>query len=108
MIRLSVINGTQMCRIDHCLLQLVKGTLVHSCAIPLDVCFKHCGHRCRYGLKSFDKLLVNSTQPDKLSNFMDGGRRRPTSNDVDLFGVHVCCIFIDDVSAKGYSGLEER
>ena len=52
-------------------------------------------------------MLVKSTQRDNLSNFMDGGWRRPTSNDLPLFEVHVYSIFIDDVSAKGYSSLEK-
>ena len=58
-------------------------------------------------MESFDELLVKSTQPDKLSNFMNRGGRRPTLNDLDLFGVDVYLIFIDDVSAKGYSTVEE-
>ena len=106
-IRLPRVYGTQMWRIDHCLLQLVKGSLVYSCPLPLEVCLHHCGQRGRYTLEFFDKLLVKSTQPDKLSNFMNGGWRRPTSNDLELFGVDVYSIFIDDVSAKGCSTLEE-
>ena len=51
-------------------------------------------------MESFDKLLVKSTQPDKVSNFLGGGRSRPASNDLELFRVHVYSIFIDDVSAK--------
>ena len=108
MIRLLGVNGTQMCRIDHCLFQLAEGSLVSGCALRIKVCSKHRAQRGGYSLKSFDTLLVKSTQPNKPSNFMDGGRRRPTSNYIDLFGVRVYSIFIDAVSPKGYSSLEER
>ena len=75
--------------------------------LPLGVCLKHCGQRGCDSLESFDKLLVICTQPDKLSKFMNGGWRKPTSNDLDFLGVHVYSMFIVDVSAKGYSTLEE-
>ena len=100
------VDGTQMCLIDHCLLQLIGGSLLYSCPLPLEVCLKHRGQRGRHSLDSFDKMLVTSTQPDKLLNFINGGWQRPTSNDLH-YGVHVYSIFIDDVSAKGYSSLEE-
>ena len=80
---------------------------MHSCPLPLKMCLKHRGQRGCDSLDSFDKLLVKSTQSDKLSNLMNRGGRRPTSNDLDLFKVHVYSIIIDDVSAKGYSTLEE-
>ena len=89
-----------MCRIYHCLFQLVEGSLVYSRLLPLKVCFKHRGERGRYSLDSFKKLLVKSTQPDKFSNFMEGGRRKSCSNDLDLLRIHVYSIFPDDVSAK--------
>ena len=107
MVRLSGVDSTQMCRTDHCLLQLVKCSLMHGCPLPFEICFKHCVERSRYSLEFFDKLLVKSTQPHKLSNFMDGGQSRPTLNDLDLFEVYVYSIFIDDVSAKRNSRLEE-
>ena len=78
-----------------------------SCPLPVQICLKHRGQRGCNSLEPLDKLLVKSTQPDKLSKFMNRGGRRPTSNDLDLFEVHVYSIFIDDVSAKGYSTLEE-
>ena len=81
---------------------------MHGCPFPFEICFEHRGKRSRYSLEFFHKLLVKPGQPDKLSNFMDSGRRRPTSNDLDLFGVHVHPIFIDDVSATGNSRLEEH
>ena len=62
---------------------------MYSCPLPLEVCFKHRGQRGGYSLKSFKKLLVKSAPRDKLSNFMDGGQRRPTSNDVDFFRIDV-------------------
>ena len=34
MVLLLGVNSTQMCRTDHCLLQLVKGSLMHSCPLP--------------------------------------------------------------------------
>ena len=108
MVRLFGVDGTQMCRIDHWLLQLVEGSLVHSRPRSRNVCFKHRGQRGRYSLESFDKLLVKPTQPNKLSNIMDGGGSRANSNDLDRFGVHVYSIFIEDVSAKRDSRLEER
>ena len=106
-IRLSRVHGTEMCCIDHCLLHLVQGCLVDSCPLPLEICLKHRSQRGCDSLEPFDKLLVTSTSPDKLSNFMNRGGRRPTSNDLDLFRVHVYSIFIDNVSAKVYWTLEE-
>ena len=97
-----------MLRTNHRLLQLVEGSWMHGCPLPFEICFQHHGERSRYSLEFFDKLLVKSTQPDKLSNFMDGGLCRPTSNYLDLFGVHVYAVFIDDVSPKRPSGLEKR
>ena len=89
-------------------LRCVEGSLVSSVPLPLEVCFKHRGQRGHHSLESFNKLLVKSKQPNKLSNFKNGGWRRPISKDLDLFGVHVYSISIDGVSAKGYSSLEER
>ena len=80
---------------------------MYSCPLPLQVCLKHCGQRGCDSLEPFDKLLVKSTQSDEVSNFMNRTRRRQTSNDLDLFGVHVYSIFVDDVSTEGYSTLEE-
>ena len=80
---------------------------MHSCPLPLEICLKHRGQRGCESLEPFDKLLIKSTQLDKLSNFMNRGRRGPTSNDLDLFGVHVYSVPIDDVSAEGYLTLEE-
>ena len=80
---------------------------MYSCPLPLEICLKHCGQGGCNSLEPCDKLLVKSTQPDELSNFMNRGRRRPTSNDLDLFGVHVYSVSIDDVSAEGYSTPEE-
>ena len=79
-------------------------TAVHSHS---KICLKHRGQRGCDTLEPLDKLLGKTTQPDKLSNFMNRGGRRPTSNDLDLFGVHVYCVSIDDVAAEGYSTLEE-
>ena len=73
----------------------------------LEVCLKHRGQRGCNSLEPFDKLLVKSTQCNELSNFMNRSWRRPTSNDLDLFVVHVYSIFVDDVSTEGYSTLEE-
>ena len=81
---------------------------MYRCPLPLEVCLEHCGQRGCNSLQPFDKLLVKSTQSDELSNFMIGSRRRPISNDLDLFGVHVYSISVDDVSTEGYSTLEER
>ena len=81
---------------------------MYSCPFPLEVCLKHRGQRGCDSLEPFDKLLVKSTPSDGLSNFMNRSRRRPTSNDLDLFGVHVYFIFVNDVSTEGYSTLEER
>ena len=106
-IRLSGVDSTEMCRIDHRLSQLVEGSLMDGCPFPLEVCLKHRGQRGCDSLERFDKLLVKSTQSNELSNFMNRSWRRPTSNDVDLFGVHVYSIFVDDVSTEGYSTLEE-
>ena len=97
-----------MCRTDHCLLQLVEGSSKRGCPLPTEMCFKHGSEESRYRLEPFNKLLLKSRQPDKLSNFMDCGRRRPTSNDLDLFGVDVYSIFIDDASAKSDPRLEVR
>ena len=80
---------------------------MYGCPLPLEVCLKHCGQRGCDSLEPFDKLLVKSTQSDELSNFMNRSRRRPTSNDLDLFGVHVYSISVDDVSTEAYSTLEE-
>ena len=106
-IRLSRIDSTEMSRIDHRLLQLVEGSLMDSCPIPLEVCLKHHGQRGCDSLEPLDKLLVKFTQSDESSNFMNRSWRRPTSNDLDHFGVHVYSIFVDDVSTEGYSTLEE-
>ena len=106
-IRLSRVDSTEMCRIDHRLLQLVEGSLMDGCPFPLKVCLKHRGQRGCDSLEPFDKLLVSSTQSNELSNFMNRSWRRPTSNDLDFFGVHVYSIFVDDVSTEGYSTLEE-
>ena len=81
---------------------------MYGCPLPLEVCLKHCGQRGCNSLEPFDKLLVKYTQSDEMSNFMNRSRRRPTSNDLDLFGVHVYSISVDDVSTEGYSTLEER
>ena len=108
MIRLSGVDSTEMCRIDRRLLQLVEKNLMYSCPLPLEISLKNCGQRGCDRLEPFDKLLVKCTQFDELSNFMNRSRRRPTSNDLDLFGVHVYCIFVDDVSTEGYLTLEER
>ena len=81
---------------------------MYSCPLPLDVCLKQCGQRGCESLEPFDKLLVKSTQSNELSNFMNRSWRRPTSNDLDLFRVHVYCIFVNDVSTEVYSTLEER
>ena len=74
---------------------------MYGCPLPLKVCLKHCGQRACNSLEAFNKLLVKSTQPDELSNFMNRSRRRPTSNDLDFFGVHVYSISVDDVSTEG-------
>ena len=97
-----------MCRIDHFLLQLVERSLMYSCPLPLEVCLKHCGQRGCDSLEPFDKLLVKSKQSDELSNFMNRSWQRPTSNDLDLFGVQMYSIFVDDVSTEGDLTLEER
>ena len=81
---------------------------MYGCPLPLEVCPKHCGQRGCDSLEPFDKLLVKSTQPDELSNFMNCSRRRPTSNDLNLSRVHVYSISVDDVSAEGYLTLEVR
>ena len=59
---------------------------MYSRPLPLEVCLKHCGQRGCDSSEPFDKLLVKSTQSEELSNFMNRSRRRPTSNDLDLFG----------------------
>ena len=71
MIRLSGVEGTELGRIDHHLLQLVDGSLVYSCPPSLKICLKQCGQRGCDSLEPFDKLLVKSTQPDRLSNLMN-------------------------------------
>ena len=78
-----------------------------GCPFPPEVCLKHRGQRGCDSLEPFDKLLIKSTRSNELSNFMNCSSRRPTSNDLDLFGVHVYSIFVDDVSTEGYSTLEE-
>ena len=105
--RLSRVNSTEMCCIDHRLLQLVEGSLMDGCPFPLEVCRKHRGQRGCDSLEPFDKLLVKSTQSNELWHLMNRSWRRPTSNDLDFFGVHVYSIFVDDVSTEGYSTLEE-
>ena len=80
---------------------------MYSCPLPLKICLRHRSQRGCDSLEPFNKLLVKSTQPNKLSNFMNRGGRRPTSNNLDIFGVHVYSILIDDVSTKGYWTLEE-
>ena len=82
--------------------------LMDGCPFPLEVCLKQRGQRGFDSLEPFDKLLVKSTQSNELSNFMNGSWRRPTSNDLDLFGPHGDSIFVDDASTEGYSTLEER
>ena len=79
-----------------------------GCPLSLEVCLNHRGQRGCDSLEPFDKLLVKSTQSNELSNFMNRSWRRPAWNDLDLFGVHVYSIFVDDVSAERYSALEER
>ena len=79
-----------------------------GCPFPLEVCLKHHGQTGCNSLEPFDKLLVKSTQSNELSNFMNRSWRRSTSNDLDLFRVHVYSIFVDDVSTDEYSTLEER
>ena len=81
---------------------------MYGCPLPVEVCLKHCGQRGCDSLEPFDKLLMKSTQSDKLWNLMNRSRRRPTSNDLDLFEIHVYSIFVDDVCTEGYSALEER
>ena len=104
---LSRVNSTEMCCIHHRPLQLVEGSLTDGCPFPLEVCFQHRSRRGCNSLEPFDKLLVKYTQSNELSNFMNRSWRRPTSNDLDLFGVHVYSIFVDDVPTEGYSTLKE-
>ena len=78
-----------------------------GCPFPLEVCLKHRGQRGCDSLEPFNKLLVKSTQSNELSNFMNRSWRRPPSNDLELFRVHVHSIFVDAVSTGGYSTLEE-
>ena len=73
---------------------------MHSCQLPFEISFKHRDERSHYSLEPFEKLLVKSPQPNKLSDFIDGGRCRLIPNDLDLFVVHVYSIVIDDISAK--------
>ena len=68
------------------------------CPLPLEVCLKSRGQRGCDSLEPFDKLLVKSTQSNELSNFLNRSWRRPTSNELDLFGVRVYSICVDDVS----------
>ena len=82
--------------------------MMYGCPFPLEVCLKHRGQRGCDSLEPYDKLLVKFTQFNELSNFMNRSWWRPTSKDLDLFGVHVYFIFVDDVSTEGYSTLEER
>ena len=70
-IRLSRVDSTEMCRIDHRLLQLVERSLMDDCPFPLEVRLKHRGQRGCKSLEPFDKLLVKSTQSNELSNFMN-------------------------------------
>ena len=79
-----------------------------GCPFRLKVCLQHRGQRGCDSLEPFDKLLIKATQFNELSNFMNRRWRRPTSNDLDLFRVHVYSIFVDDVSTEGYPTLEER
>ena len=81
---------------------------MYGCQLSLEVCLKHCGQRGCDSLEPFHKLLIKSTPSDELSNFMNRSRRRPTSNDLDLFGVHVYSISVDDVSTEGYWTLKEH
>ena len=60
-----------------------------GCPLPLEVCLKHRGQRGCDSLEPFDKLLVKSRQSNESSNFMNRSWQRPTSNDLELFGVHV-------------------
>ena len=78
-----------------------------GCPSPPEVCLKHRGQRGCNSLEPLDKLLMKSTPSNELSNFMNRSWRRPTSKDLDLFGVHVYSIFVNDVSTEGYSTLEE-
>ena len=78
-----------------------------GCPFPLEVCLKHRGQRGCDSLEPFDKLLVKSGKSNELSNFMNRSWRRSTSKDLDIFGVHVYSIFVDDVSTEGYLTLEE-
>ena len=81
---------------------------MYSCPLPLKVSLKHRGQRGCNSLEPSDKLLVKSTQSNELPNFLNRSWRRPTSNDLDVFRVHVYSIFVDGVSTEGYSTLEER
>ena len=81
---------------------------MYGCPHPLKVCLNHCGQRGCESFEPFDNLRSKSTQSNELSNFMNRSPRRPTSNDLDLLGVHVYSIFVDDVSTEGYLTLEER
>ena len=56
-IQLSGVDGTEICRIYHCLLQLVEGSLMHSCPLPVEICLKHLGQQGYNSLEPFDKLL---------------------------------------------------
>ena len=80
---------------------------MYGCPFPLEVCPKHRGQSDCDSLEPFDKLLVKFTQSNELLNFMNRRWQRPTLNDLELFGVHVYSIFVDDVSTEGYSTLEE-
>ena len=80
---------------------------MYGCPLPFEVQLEHSGESSCYSLESFHKLLVESTEAHKLSNFMDGHWSRPPSDYLDLIGVHVYCISNDDVSAKRNSLLKE-
>ena len=100
MVRLLRVDSPQMCRVYCCLLQFVEGGLVHGCPLAFEVSLEHSGESSCCSLESFDKMLIESTETDRLSNSMDSGGRRPTSDDLDLLRVPVYFIFVYDVSAK--------
>ena len=106
-IRLSRVDSTEKSRIDHRLFQLVEGSLMDGCPFGLKECLRRRGQKGCDSLEPLDKLLVKFTQSNEFSNFMNRSWRRPTSNDLDLFGVPVYSIFVDDVSTEGYSTLKE-
>ena len=51
--RLSGVDSTEMCHIDHCLLRLVEVSLMQGCPLLFEICFKDRGQGSRYNLKSF-------------------------------------------------------